>query len=320
MSWYSFELGVVGPSVVFHRYLRVDLQSLLEVKRKDYSDLFSTVEHEIECGCGQVPPASVRLHFIRHDAGGLVPMDKLVDTLISYITHFCFTSERRADLSEQARNRAYLEAKRLFRDNPNSGQPGELLVYFLIEAVLQAPQVLKKMPITTNPNDERKGSDGVHVRWTANGELLEVIFAEAKLHKDFAAALTSAFKSMTDFHNSATKNLEINYFLNAFSFLSQKQRDVIASYVEGENKGKCQEVHVCLIGYTWKEYGHLKTAEKEKFLAEFEKRYLAWASAEMKPKLNAELAAFTHSHLKFEFFFLPFVSVENVRTLFLDTL
>jgi hypothetical protein len=304
--------------VVFHRCLRVDLQSLLEVKRKDYSDLFSTVEHQIRCG--QVPPASVRLHFIRHDAGGLVPMGKLVDTLISYITHFCFTSERRADLSEQARNRAYLEAKRLFRDNPNTGQPGELLVYFLIEAVLQAPQVLKKMPITTNPNDERKGSDGVHVRWTANGELLEVIFAEAKLHKDFAAALTSAFKSMTDFHNSATKSLEINYFLNAFSFLSQEQRDVIASYVEGENKGKCQEVHVCLIGYTWEEYGHLKTAEKEKFLTEFEKRYLAWASAEMKPKLDAELAAFTHSHLKFEFFFLQFASVDNFRALFLETL
>jgi len=32
--------------VVFHRYLRVDLQSVLEVNTKDYFDLFSTVEHE----------------------------------------------------------------------------------------------------------------------------------------------------------------------------------------------------------------------------------------------------------------------------------
>ena len=78
--------------------------------------------------------------------------------------------------------------------------------HFLIEAVLQAPQVLKKMQITTNPNDERKGSDGVHIRWTNNEEVLEVIFAEAKLYKDFATALTNAFISMTDFHNSATKH------------------------------------------------------------------------------------------------------------------
>ena len=40
------------------------------------------------------------------------------------------------------------------------------------------------------------------------------------------------------------------------------------------------------------------------FLTEFEERYLTWAAAEMKPKLDTELAAFKHSHLKFEFFFL----------------
>lgn len=298
--------------------MKVNLHALLEVNRKDYSDLFSTVEHEISCG--EVPAASVRLHFIRHDAGGLVPMGKVVDTLISYITHFCFTSERRADLGEQARNRAFVEAKRLFRKYPTTGQPGELLVYFLIEAVLQAPQVLKKMLITTNPNDERKGSDGVHIRWANGGDLLEVIFAEAKLHKDFAAALASAFASMTEFHNSATKELEINYFLNTFSLLNDEERKVVSSYVEGENKEKCQQVHVCLIGYTWKEYEHLKSAEKKRFLEEFDDRYRAWALAEMKPKLDAQLAAFEHKHLRFEFFFLPFASVENFRDLFLESL
>lgn len=298
--------------------MKVNLHALLEVDKKDYSSLFSTVEHEITCG--EVPAASVRLHFIRHDAGGLVPMGKVVDTLISYITHFCFTSERRADLNEQARNRAFVEAKRLFRTSPTTGQPGELLVYFLIEAVLQAPQVLKKMLITTNPNDERKGSDGVHIRWAGEEDILEVIFAEAKLHKNFDAALTDAFSSMTTFHNSATKSLEINYFLNAFSLLTPEQQKVITSYVEGENKGKCQEVHVCLIGHTWEEYECLKTAEKKKFLEEFEERYLTWAREEMKPKLHAALAAFTHSHLRFEFFFLPFTSVDNFRQLFLENL
>ena len=298
--------------------MKDNLHALLEVDKKDYSNLFSTVEHEISCG--EVPAACLRLHFIRHDAGGLVPMNKVVDTLISYITHFCFTSQRRADLDEQARNRTFVEAKRLFRGSPNTGQPGELLVYFLIEAVLQAPQVLKKMLITTNPNDERKGSDGVHIRWAAGGDLLEVIFAEAKLYNNFRSALSSAFVSMTDFHNSATKNLEINYFLNAFSLLSAEQQEVITSYVEGENKGKCQEVHVCLIGHTWEEYDCLKTPEKKKFLDEFEVRYLTWALEEMKPKLDAELAAFTHSHLRFEFFFLPFTSVDNFRELFLASL
>jgi hypothetical protein len=50
--------------------VKVNLHDLLEVDTKDYLDLFSTVEHEISCG--KVPAASVRLHFIRHDAGGLI--------------------------------------------------------------------------------------------------------------------------------------------------------------------------------------------------------------------------------------------------------
>ncbi len=90
-----------------------------------------------------------------------------------------------------------------------------------------------------------------------------MIFAEAKLHKDFTAALASAFASMTDFHNSATKDLEINYFLNTFPVLNAEQQKVISSYVEGENKDKCQQVHVCLIGYTWKEYECLKDSKEE---------------------------------------------------------
>ena len=291
------------------------LNTLLEVDKKDYSNLFSTIEHEISCG--EVPAASLRLHFIQHYAGGLVPNGKVIETLISYLTHFCFTAQRRADLSESARNRAFLEAKRLFRTNPKTGQAGELLVYFLIEAVLQAPQVLKKMLITTNPNEERKGSDGVHIRWVGNEEFLEVIFAEAKLYGDFGDALTSAFVSMTDFHNSATKELEINYFLNAFSLLSAEQQEIVTSYVEGENKEKCREVHVCLIGHTWKEYECLKTADREKFLEEFRARYLSWALTVMKPKLDAELSVFMHRHLRFEFFFLPFTSVDDFRHLFL---
>ena len=298
--------------------LKINLTDLLEVDKKDYSDLFSTVEHEITCA--DVPAASIRLHFVRHNAGGRAPINKVVDTLVSYITHFCFTAERRAGLGEQARNRNFVKAKKLFRKSPTTGQPGELLAYFLIEALLQAPQILKKMPLTTNPNDERKGSDGVHARWVGENDLLEIIFAEAKMHQNFSAALTSAFASMTDFHNSETKDLEINYFLAAFSLLDAEQQKVIESYVEGEEKGKCQDVHACLIGHSWKEYDCLKDARKKEFLTEFEERYLAWATLEMKPLLDDKLATFVHTHVRLEFFFLPFVSVDDFRALFLASL
>ena len=213
-----------------------------------------------------------------------------------------------------------MEARKLFLKSPKTGQPGELLIYFLIEAVLQAPQVLKKMTITTNPNDERKGSDGVHIRWVDDEEMLEVIFAEAKLYQNFGSALTSAFTSMDTFHNSATKALEINYFLNTFSLLRDEQRKIISSFVEGENIAKCQQVHACLVGHSWDEYECLNTEAKKNFIQEFDKRYRDWAATTMKPALEKELEKFKHTHLKFEFFFIPFVSVDNFRGLFLDRL
>jgi hypothetical protein len=244
----------------------------------------------------------------------------VVETLLSYITHFCLKAQRRKGLNEKERNIAYREARKLFRKHLKSGQPGELLVYFMIEAVLKAPQVLKKMPITTSTEDERKGSDGVHARWIKEDGELEVIFAEAKLHGDFAAAIKDAFKSMSSFHDSETKDHEINYFLNAFSLLPEDQQKLLRSYVEGENKAKCQEVHACLVGYDWDEYECLKDERKTEFLKDFEKRYVEWAQTNIWPKLSAELKAFKHYHLRFEFFFVPFTSVQNFRNLFLGKL
>ena len=100
--------------------------------------------------------------------------------------------------------------------------------------------------------------------------------------------------------------------------LTSKRSSVLTS--RGVNKGKCQEVHVCLIGHDWPAYACLKTEQKKQFLAEFEIRYLAWATETMRPKLGVELTNFTHSHLRLEFFFLPFTSVNDFRGLFLDRL
>lgn len=114
----------------------------LEINSADFQALFETLEHTVECT--SAVPVEIGLHFVRHDQGGMPMFDQLALTLASYITNFCLTASRRKDLDENGRNRAFLEAKELFRKNPQSGQAGELLIYFLIEAVLGAPQVLKK--------------------------------------------------------------------------------------------------------------------------------------------------------------------------------
>jgi Cap4 SAVED domain len=289
------------------------LDALLEGQRADYEASFSHIEHEVVCD--EPPVASIRLHFVRHDASGEPRFRELARVLAKYITLYCFTAERRKDLCELDRNEMYMQARDLFRLAADSGQAGELLIYFLLETVLHAPQALKKMPMTTNPNEERKGSDGVHIRWDESADVLELIFAESKIWKSFSAALAEAFKSMEAFYDARTKQHEVNIVTSGFSNLSAELQGKVASYIEGENVSKFRLVHACLIGFNWSEYECLADERRATFIKEFEDRYRAWAVGK-RGLLNDKLRAFKHKHLRLEFFMLPFKDVEAFRIWF----
>jgi hypothetical protein len=289
------------------------LQALLEAQCADYDANFSHVDHDL--ACDEPPSATIRLHFVKPDASGEPRFRELARILVRYITVYCFTAERRRGLSEIERNEIFMKARDLFRPSASSGQAGELLVYFLLETVLHAPQALKKMPMTTNPGEERKGSDGVHLRWNNSDQVLEIIFAESKIWKSFSGALSDAFESIEQFHDSRTKQFEVNAFTTGFSNLDDELKEKVVSYVEGENVSSCRFVQACLIGFNWEDYGCLNDERREQFVKEFEARYRAWA-AKIRDPLNNKLKGFRHKHLKFEFFMLPFKDVEAFRDWF----
>lgn len=293
------------------------LEKLLETQRSDYDAHFSHIEHRI--ACDQPPTATLRLHFVRPDASGEPRFRELARMLAQYITHYCFNAERRRDLSERDRNEMWMQARDLFRLSERSGQVGELLIYFLLETVLDAPQALKKMPMTTNPKLERQGSDGVHLHWDEQAAVLEVIFAESKIHKVFSEALTDAFASIENFHDSRTKRHEVTAFTSAFTNLDSELQKKVVEYIEGENVSHSRLVQACLIGFNWSEYECLNDRRREEFVREFEERYRAWAAG-IRDSLNGKLQACKHKNLRFEFFMLPFHDVEAFRTWFNEEL
>jgi hypothetical protein len=213
----------------------------------------------------------------------------------------------------------YMRVRDLFTPTKNSGQVGELLIYFLLETVLHAPQALKKMPMTTNPNEERKGSDGVHILWDESAALLELIFAESKLWQSFSGAMGDAFRSMEDFHDSRTKQHEVNCLTSGFSNLDSDLQKKLLAYVEGEKASNCRLAHACLIGFNWKEYECLGDVRRAAFIREFDTRYRIWADG-IRDSLNDRVKAFKHKHLRFEFFMLPFQDVEAFRGWFQEAL
>lgn len=297
--------------------MKDQLTCLLEAQRQHYDAHFSHVEHQVVLD--QPPAATIRLHYVRPDASGEPRFRELAQLLAKYITFYCFTAARRKDLTEFERNEMYIRARDLFRHAANSGQVGELLIYFLLEAVLNAPQALKKMPMTTNPNEERKGSDGVHLLWHSNDQVLELVFAESKIWSSFSGGLTDAFISMDRFHESRTKSFEINVVTSNFSNLDPTLQVEVKSYIEGENVSKCRLAQACLIGFDWADYACLSDGRRAAFLAEFDERYKTWAAG-ARDSLNEKLKAFKHKHLRFEFFLVPFRDVEAFRSWFEEAL
>jgi len=239
--------------------------------------------------------------------------------LVSYITLYCFDSLKRKDLDEVDKNSLFIEARELFRKSEKSGQAGEMLIYFLIEAVLKAPQALRKMSITTNPKEERKGSDGLHFAWNDQLEVLELYFAESKIWGDFAAALQDAFDSVERFHSDGLKQHELNLFSTHFKILDSELQNKILSYINGENAPKTRITHACLVGFDWAEYLCLNDSRRTEFIRELEERYSKWATEAVR-KVESKLAIFKLRHLRFEFFFIPFRSVEDFRKWFEEAL
>ena len=297
--------------------MQTSLESVLEVRRADYDANFSHIEHKV--ACDGPPNATIRLHFVKADASGEPRFQELARMLARYITYYCFIAERRRDLSELDRNEMYMRARDLFRLVDNSGQVGELLIYFLLETVLHAPQALKKMPMSTNPNEERKGSDGVHLHWDQGAGVLELIFAESKIWQSFPDALRKAFEDMEKFHDSRTKRNEVIAFTSGFSNLDIDLQKKVVSYIEGENVSNSRLVQACLIGFNWSEYQCLSDGRRADFIKEFEERYRAWAAG-IRESLNNKLAAFQHKNIRFEFFMLPFKNVDAFRSWFTEAL
>ena len=297
--------------------MKSELQKLLGVRDQDYRTHLSCAASPLSCA-GDIE-ALMRLHFVLPDGSGEPRFKELARMLVRYITLYCFEPVRRKDLSEVEHNSLFMEARELFRKAQKSGQAGEMLVYFLIEAILEAPQMLRKMPVSTNPKEERKGSDGVHFKWNTELSILEIYFAESKIWSHFNDAANAAFESITDFHSEGMKQHELNLVSANLRLIDSQLQERILSYIEGENAAQTRINQVCLIGFDWEEYKCLDDSRRKEFIAAFHDRYSQWAR-DCKEKIEEKLEAFPYRHLRFEFFLLPFKDVQQFRDWFEEAL
>ncbi|HKV95499.1 MAG TPA: DUF1837 domain-containing protein [Candidatus Angelobacter sp.] len=299
------------------RIAHPDLTKFLNVTQQQYDACLTHVDHNYSVNGSNV---NLRFHYVRLDSNGRPKFKDLAEVLARHIGYYALTAQRHSlALSHTDHVKLFLEAKKLLRRNLRSGEPGEILLYFLIEAVLKAPQAICKMSLKTNRKEEIKGSDGLHVKWDSSAEIPIIYFGEAKLYKNLSAAISAVFKSLQDFHAEGAEAHELFLATNHFNLLDERLKHDICAFLDRTLSVKSYELrHACLVGFDWKQYADLESpATRAAFVKDFEKFYLNHGKR-IRSLINKHSQNFKHKHLMIEFFFLPFKSVQEFRKWFLE--
>ncbi len=167
-----------------------------------------------------------------------------------------------------------MKAREYFRKFQDSGEVGELLLFFLLEAAFGAPQVVCKMEQKMNPVHEVTGSDGIHIKWDHTDDHLDVYLGESKLYQSISNALTSVFESVAEFHDDGRLDNELHLVTAHFKHLDDDLQTTVTQFMNRESSAdKCHIIHACLIGWDWNKYGLLAGDQREEFFSQFEEKY-----------------------------------------------
>ncbi len=294
---------------------------MLSASRQNYDACLGHVAHTHTCSG---VTATTRMHYVKFDGNGQPKVADLAKCLAEHIMEYAVSSRNRPILrTSNDWARFHNEVRRLFKVNATargmadlSGEAGEMLLYFLLEAVLQAPQVVAKVELKTNPAMEVNGSDGIHMKWNATDNCVDVYFGESKLYTNVGDALTSAFDSIEKFHANGMREHEFamatKHFKEIDGPLKEAVKDVLDS---GKPPPDARVHHACLIGYDWSASGLTPAQAQAAIEAEYQQKYLAEAPR-LHQLLQTRFDTCQRKHLGFEVFFLPFTSVQAFRDAF----
>lgn len=297
------------------------MNTLLSASAANFSACIDVVEHT-----ERVDGMSItsRLHHLKFNANGEPMIDELCECLVRHVIDYCLSARNRSTtLTAQEAVKLTQQARRLFihpaatdADPDQTGEAGEMLLYFLIENVFGAPQVVAKMDLKTNPALEVFGSDGIHMRWNENDSIVDLFFGEAKIYQNVGAAITKAIASIEGFHTNDMRRHEFAMVTNHFKYAHENVCKAVTDLLDvGVPGGTARVNHACLIGYNWDEYGSLPKLAITALTDEFRKRYQSDA-LRLHGLLREKFANFQRQELRFEVFFIPFKCVQAFRTAF----
>jgi hypothetical protein len=281
--------------------------------------------------------ALVRWHRIAHDGTLNKPdINKLVKKLLKLLIDFaCTRGESNAAYeafketgSAEGFSALQEKARNLFTKSSTTGEPGELLLYYLAERVLGCPQILCKFPHKTNPNVHAHGADGVHASVNEENGHLRLHWGEAKFKQDVTKAINECFESLAglihDINESPTgkeiqrgKDQDINLLRDFIDLNNPDLEEAICKYLDPDNtlSNKLSCSGIALIGFDLKTYDIMTSAIIKK-----EKDAVMSLTKNWAEKIKNAVVEYKLESIVIDVFCIPFSSVGDFRKTFLKAL
>lgn len=209
-------------------------------------------------------------------------------------------------LHERARS-LFIKAK---KGSHRSGEAGEILLFILVEWLLEAPQIVSKMYLKTNNNMPVHGTDGIHAKFDEKTKKLLLYWGESKAHSSLGNAFGSAMKSIKDFLDEGGQEFEIPIVssFSDFNTASEEAKKAFINYLDpySEDYNQCVTVFACLLVFEF------PTNDSEQSFA----KAVNEAADEFLKSLPKKLKDREMGDVRFEFFLVPVPSAQDFRDKF----
>lgn len=291
----------------------------LELARGTESSLIDFLPAFQEAAVVSETSTLVWTHFLAHDANGAPAVESLAGAMAAATVDFCIPRakiERAVAEYERTRSTAAImaleeQARNLFVKSESSGEGGELLLFLLMERVLQRPQLISKMALKTNTEVHVHGSDGIHASLAVDG-VLDLYWGESKLYKSSSDAFRDCFESIAPYLRPDGDSRRRQDLLLVRDHLNVTQIELAAHLLEyfDETNPKTLKVRwngVCLVGFDHKKYPNVSA------LDDGEIRALSKAVSRWHKTVGSRLKEFEIVGVKIDLFCIPMPDVADLR-------
>lgn len=319
------------PKVVAPTNLDKSLRDALQFPLKGLDARIETLKYTWAAPGLEVDGSFYYLSFQDHKPS----VSDFVDYIYGRITYFCLPRQERKRLTELHRttkdDRHLIDlvdkAKNLLikarEQSKTLGEPGELILFILLEAMLRAPRIACKMYLKTNANMPVHGSDAIHVKYDKSTDTLTLLWGESKVYASLPDALDKVCKSISQFNTPnkgvVPKDRDITILRDHMDIDDPATEKALLEFFDpySNKSNNRREVYACFVGFKFDFFG--QPVDKKQLKAMFDAAYLKRIHEACK-LFGDKITKNKLNHLNFHFFLIPFPCVDQLRELFLTRL